>query len=369
MHPEGERRQRARGRPERGPDRTMASQTQPLAEPLGVSAREPIAELRSIHKTFHTGFRRREIPVLQGVDLTIRAGEIIALLGLNGAGKSTLMKIMLGLVRPTRGGGTLLGLPLGAVRARAAVGYQPEQPYLYPSLTVRETLDFMAGLSRIPPARRATRLGTVIELCSLEHQLDARVRRLSRGWQQRLTLAAALVGDPRFLMLDEPLGGLDPGARLAVKEIVRGLRAAGKTVLINSHILPDVETLADRVALLHEGRIVACGSLDELLARSEEGHELEVISPRPLHLPGVCVSEWAAATGRSLWWIGGDDADRLQRLLGELVAGGVRIASLAPRRQGLEAFFGRATDPRTSAGRAGQEIVNGGEAARERRVS
>jgi ABC-2 type transport system ATP-binding protein len=326
----------------------MDTQTELRTDPLVASVGGPIADLRDIHKTFRTGFRRRAVPVLKGVDLTIRGGEILALLGLNGAGKTTLMKIMLGLVKPSSGQGMLLGLPLGSVAARIAVGYQPEQPYLYPSLTARETLEFMAGLSRMSSAQRATRIAAVIELCSLERQLDTRVRRLSRGWLQRVTLAAALLPDPRFLMLDEPLGGLDPGARMAVKEIVRSLRAVGKTVFINSHILPDVEALADRVALLHNGRIVACGSLDELLARGEEGHELEVISAQPVRLPGVCLSVWAPATGRSLWWIGGDDPDGLQRLLGELVTRGVRIAALTPRRQGLEAFFSRVTELRMS---------------------
>jgi len=347
----------------------MHSQTRVLARPFGEPAPEPIAELSDIHKTFRTGFRRRAVPVLRGLDLTIHAGEILALLGLNGAGKSTLMKIMLGLVKPTRGRGTLLGLPLGSPAARAAVGYQPEQPYLYPSLSVRETLEFMADLSRIPSGRRASRIAAVVEQCSLAGQLDARVQRLSRGWLQRLTLAVALLGDPHFLMLDEPLGGLDPGARLAVKEIVRNLRAAGKTVLINSHILPDIEALADRIALLHEGRIVACGGLHELLSGNDEGHELEVISDQPVRLPGVCLSGWAPATGRSLWWIAGGDPDGLQRLLGELVTRGLRIAALVPRRQGLEAFFGRVTELRPSSPPARPTSADEDAAGRKRRVS
>jgi ABC-2 type transport system ATP-binding protein len=339
------------------------------AEPDAECVPQPVAELQSIHKTFRSDFRRRPIPVLKGVDLTVHSGEIVALLGLNGAGKTTLMKIMLGLLKPTSGRGTLLGLPLGSVAARAAVGYQPEQPYLYPSLSVRETLEFMADLSRIPRERRAGRIAAATELCSLESQLAARVRRLSRGWLQRLTLAAALLPDPKLLLLDEPLGGLDPGARMAVKEIVRGLRAVGKTVLINSHLLPDVETLADRVALLHGGRIVACGDLTELLARGDEGHELEVISAQPVRLPGVCLSVWVPATGRSLWWIAGDDPDGLQRLLGELVTRGVRIGALTPRRQGLEAFFSRVTELRPVAGPTGTDAIGAGDTAHRRRTS
>ena len=304
---------------------------------------EAIAELIGVHKTFRTGFRRRAIPVLQGVDLQLRGREVFALLGLNGAGKTTLVKILLGLVKPTRGRGTLLGRPLGEVAARADVGYQPEQPYLYPALSARETLEFMAALSRIPARRRAGRIDAVVALCSLERHLETRVRRLSRGWLQRLTLAIALLSDPRLLLLDEPLGGLDPSARMSVKEIIRGLRAAGKTVLINSHELADVETLADRVGLLHHGRIVACGDLAQLLDRSEEGYELQLVSAQPLRLPGRCRARWEPATGRSLWWIPGEEASGLQRMMGELVAGGVQIEALAPRRQGLEAFFARLT--------------------------
>ncbi len=301
------------------------------------------AELQDIHKTFRSGLRRRPVPVLQGVDLRIERGEVLALLGLNGAGKTTLMKILLGLARPCRGRGSVLGHPLGDLRARAKVGYQPEQPYLYPALTVTETLELMAGLARLGRADRRRRLAAVIDQCDLGLHAGTRVRKLSRGWLQRLTLASALLADPSLLLLDEPLGGLDPGARMAVKEIIRSLRSAGQTVLISSHILPDLETLADRVALLHRGRIVACGRLGDLLDANQEGFEVGLRSARPVHLDGVCLSAWDPTSGRSHWWLPLEDGEALQTLIAELIAGGVSVRSLSPRRHGLESYFARMT--------------------------
>ncbi|MCK4303318.1 MAG: ABC transporter ATP-binding protein [Candidatus Eisenbacteria sp.] len=301
--------------------------------------------LDKISKTFTTGFRRRKVPVLRDVSLTLGRGEVFGLLGPNGAGKTTLMKIALGLVRPSSGRGLLLGGPLGDLQARERVGFQPEQPYLYPGLTAGETLDLMAGLSRLSRARTAARIDRVAEQCSLGKYLRTPVRKLSRGWLQRLTLACALLSDPELLLLDEPLGGLDPEARLAVKDLILSLRAEGKTVMVSSHILPDVEALADRVALLRDGVIIASGRISELLGSGSEGVEVEIECQRPIQLPEFCtLARERVASNRARWLVPGDDPARLQHVLASLLRQGASIHAITPQRRDLEAFFTQAME-------------------------
>ncbi|MBM3316993.1 MAG: ABC transporter ATP-binding protein [Candidatus Eisenbacteria bacterium] len=306
-------------------------------------AAEVVLGFERIEKVYRAGWRRG-VHALRGVTLTVGAGEAVALLGHNGAGKTTLMKLALGLLRPTRGGGRLLGRPLGDRVARRAVGFQPEQPYLYPFLSARETLELLGHLNGLRGAPLRRRVGEAAERLGLEPALDTQVRRLSRGWLQRLALAGALMPDPRLLLLDEPLSGLDPQARLGVKDLIRELRAEGRTLLFNSHVLPDVEQVADRVAVLRGGELVACGSLDDLLSRDGGGYELELGGPVP-----ALVAAWPGAerlwsrpeAGRSFWRFPPLGRQEQQRLLGGILAGGGEIVSFAARREGLEAFFSR----------------------------
>ena len=302
-----------------------------------------VASFRQIAKTYRSGLRRKRTPVLTDVTLKLLPGEIFALLGPNGAGKTTLMKILLGLVKPTRGTGRVLGGAFGSRDALARIGYQPEQPYLYPALTVRETLRFMAGLSQLKGRRVGQRTDAVIALLGLEPQLGQRIRKLSRGWLQRVTLASALLPDPDLLLLDEPLGGLDPGARLETKKLITQLKRAGKTVWLNSHILPDVEALADRVALLGEGRILAQGEMESLLRRRDARVVITFASQAPPTPPDSTVI--AADSGRrKQWWVDQTDSGRLQSALESLFHQGAQVLSVEPERESLESFFTRALD-------------------------
>ncbi len=297
--------------------------------------------LQEIAKTYRTGLMGR-VEALRDVSLRVRGGEVVALLGHNGAGKTTLMKVALGLLRPSRGTGEVLGRPLGDLAARRGIGFQPEQPYLYPFLTVRETLVFLGQLSGLRGVDLGRRIEALTADCRLERVLAVQVRQLSRGWLQRVAFAAALLGDPQLLLLDEPLGGLDPEARISLKERIARLRTEGRAVLINSHILPDVEELADRVALLRHGQLVACGPLGELLQSDAGGFEIEVAGSLQPPDAQRCQALWTRpAQGRALWWIPGIERAELQHLLRTWIDAGLEIVSVIPHREGLETFFSR----------------------------
>jgi ABC-2 type transport system ATP-binding protein len=223
--------------------------------------------LRTDHlaKTYVLGFFRKKVRAITDVSLQVEPGEIFGLLGPNGAGKTTTLKVLMGLIRPSSGTAEVLGKPVGDLAAKRRLGYLPESPYFYDYLTGRELLVFMAklfGLSRAEARRRA---GALLEQVDLTRAADLALRRYSKGMLQRVGIAQALVNDPELVILDEPLTGLDPLGRKDLRELIADLRRQGKTVLLSSHILADVEMLADRVAILVRGRTVNTGPLHELL--------------------------------------------------------------------------------------------------------
>ena len=209
------------------------------------------------------GKRYRRKQVLDEVSLQIRAGENFALLGHNGAGKTTLMKLMLGLTRPSAGSAAVQGSDpsgFGAAGLRRAIGYLPENIAFHDAMTGREVLAFYARLKGEPAAG----CDALFERVGLAAAAGERLRTYSKGMRQRLGLAQALLGAPRLLFFDEPTTGLDPGLRLEFYGILSELRRQGATVVISSHALTEVETRSDRLAILREGRLIVCGSLDEL---------------------------------------------------------------------------------------------------------
>lgn len=218
------------------------------------AAGEPLLELRGLSKDYRHNWTMRRLRVLHALDLVVRRGEILGLIGPNGAGKTTAFKCLLGLLRPSTGQVLFEGRPLD-VRRRAAIGFLPEQPYFYDYLTVRETLALYAHLYGLHGAAARARVAEVIELVRLAPKRRAALRTLSKGTLQRVGIAQAILNRPRLLILDEPMSGLDPLGRHAMRELVRALHAGGTTVIFSSHILPDAEALCDRVAILTGGRL------------------------------------------------------------------------------------------------------------------
>ncbi len=218
-------------------------------------------EIRDVRKTY-----RRKVRALRGVAMDVRPGEIFGLLGPNGAGKSTLVKILMTVVRPNRAEGTLLGAPLGTRSVLARVGYLPEHHRFPKYLTARQALHYYGALAKVPRAVRNTRTEQLLETVGLGQWKNARVATFSKGMQQRLGLAQALINDPDLVVLDEPTDGLDPMGRREVRRLLQSIGQQGKTVFINSHLLSEVEMVCSRVAILNQGEVVRQGTIDELTA-------------------------------------------------------------------------------------------------------
>lgn len=235
----------------------------------------PVLLTSELQKVYRTGFwMNQKVESLKSCSLKVYQGETFGLLGPNGAGKTTLLKLLLGVIRPTAGRGLLLGRPLGDRTVKERIGYLPENPYLYDYLTGWEFLQLAAGLFQIPESVQRQRIPQLVELVGLS-QADARkklLRRYSKGMLQRVGMAQALINDPDLVFLDEPMSGLDPVGRYQMREIILSLKAAGKTIFFNSHILSEVEQICDRVAILSQGSLICSGSLNELLGNKNTYH-------------------------------------------------------------------------------------------------
>jgi ABC-2 type transport system ATP-binding protein len=245
--------------------------TEPILEPL-VSDRPTVVETYELRKVYRTGFwMNQKMVSLQGCTLQVYKGETFGLLGPNGAGKTTLLKSLLGIVRPTAGKGLLLGQALGDRTVKQRVGYLPENAYFYDYLTGWEFLQYAAGLFQIPVSVQKQRIPALLEIVGLEQSAARKkqLRQYSKGMLQRIGMAQALINDPEVVFLDEPMSGLDPLGRYQIREIILALKAQGKTIFFNSHVLSDVEKICDRVAILARGELLCVGSLQELLGNAD----------------------------------------------------------------------------------------------------
>ena len=287
-------------------------------------------EFDSITKTYG------RTTALDGLSLRVGQGELVGLLGPNGAGKTTAIKLVLGLVRPTHGSGRVLGAPLGDRTARSRIGYLPELFRYQPWLRAREVLTLHAELAGVAPARRAAAADEALDRVRLTERADDPVSGFSKGMQQRLGLGVALLGQPELILLDEPTSALDPVGRTDVRAIVRAARDRGATVILNSHLLTEVERVCDRVVILHRGRAIASGPLDEVVAADgvrlrisdlDEAGRAGLARFGPISIDG----EWLSI--RPL------DTARIPEVVAAVVAAGGRIHAVEPGRGSLESRF------------------------------
>ena len=231
---------------------------------------EPVVRATGLSKLFRDFWNRPKARAVNGIDFEIRPGEVVGLLGPNGSGKSTTVKMLLGLLYPTGGNLTVFGKSPRDVATKREIGYLPEESYLYKFLTAEETLDFFGALFNLSAADRRRRIDQLLDMVGLAHARYRKVGEFSKGMARRIGLAQAMINDPAFLILDEPTSGLDPLGCREVKDLILTLKKRGKTVLITSHLLSDVEDVCDRVIILYGGRIRAEGALDQLLAVRDE---------------------------------------------------------------------------------------------------
>lgn len=227
---------------------------------------EAAVQVKGLTKVFPVPFRRDKIVAVRDLDLRIEAGEVYGLLGPNGSGKSTTLKIILGLVSPTRGGAEIFGRDSRLVKSREAVGFLPENPYFYKYLTGEETLRFFGKLCGVGGSRLKKRINELLALVGLSNARDRRLGTYSKGMLQRIGLAQALVNEPKLVVLDEPTAGVDPAGSREIRDLIVDFKRQGITVLLSSHLLAQAQEICDRVGILANGVLVREGRLDELIA-------------------------------------------------------------------------------------------------------
>jgi ABC-2 type transport system ATP-binding protein len=276
---------------------------------------------------------------VNGLTLNVARGEIFGFLGPNGAGKSTSIKMLLGLVRPTSGRGTLLGAAIGDVTTRRRIGFLPEGFQFYEWLTARELVALHARLAEVPDAEVARRVDEVLELVGLAPHRDRRLRGFSKGMLQRVGLAQALVHEPDVIFLDEPTSGLDPIGRRMVRDILRAQRERGATVFLNSHLLGEIEITCDRVVFIKQGEVVETRDL-----ATDAGEA--IVSVRAHNVPPAAIdalAHWCTSIETN-----GDEMrlalrapDSVPDIVRHLVAAGAEVHEVSPRREPLEELFVR----------------------------
>lgn len=243
----------------------VTANPQPASPAKKDSATDVIVETRSLTKIYRDFWGRQKVRALNALDLEIRRGEIFGLLGPNGSGKSTTIKLLLGLLFPTSGQALVFGKDATEVSKNELIGYLPEESYLYKFLNAEETLDFYGRLFDIPAEVRRERTEKLIEMVGISHARRRQLREYSKGMTRRIGLAQALINDPQLIFLDEPTSGLDPLGIREMKDLILKLRDEGKTILMSSHQLDDVQDVCDRIAILHQGDLKELGRVDDLL--------------------------------------------------------------------------------------------------------
>ncbi len=300
------------------------------AAPSGAAASTPAIHTVELTKRFG------DTVALAGLSMTVPRGEVFGFLGPNGAGKTTAVKLLLGLLTPTAGDAWILGQPIGDLQTRRRIGYLPELFRYQTWLSAREVLAVHCELAPLPRSRWKEAIDGALKIVGLDGRGDDRVGTFSKGMQQRLGLGAALLGEPELVFLDEPTSALDPVGRHDVRQVIRDLSARGTAVFLNSHLLSEVEQVCDRVAVVDHGRVIASGTMSQLLSGSAvrvRAAGLDQAARSTLTDFGPIDEEGDQLTFTAL------APDRVPELVSRIVALGGRVYEVVPRHQTLEDRF------------------------------
>src|SRR5262245_4467354 len=248
-------------------------------------AGETVIETRALSKVYKDFWGRDKVRALKALDLEIQQGEVFGLLGPNGSGKTTTIKLLLGLLFPTDGQALIFGKDATDVSKNQRIGYLPEESYLYRFLNAEETLDFYGRLFDIPHDVLKERIDSLIKMVGLDRARKRQLKEYSKGMTRRIGLAQALINEPELILLDEPTSGLDPIGTREMKDMIIRLKEQGKTVVMCSHLLADVQDVCDRIAILHQGELKELGRVDSLLTQAD------VTQIRAKRLPDNCIAE------------------------------------------------------------------------------
>jgi len=293
----------------------------------------PAIEVRGLRKVYRTSITRGRITALDGIDLAVPHGQLFGLLGPNGAGKTTTVKILLGLTRQTAGTARIAGLPVSDPESRRRVGYLPEGHKIPGYLTARQTLSIFGRMSGLDSATIKRRSVELLEKLNIAQWIDVRVKKFSKGMTQRLGLATALIHSPNVLLLDEPTDGVDPVGRREIRDLLRDEAKNGAAILVNSHLLSEIEMTCDRVAMLRSGKVVAAGRVEELTRQTAK---YKVIATA---IDDALLAQFHGQRVNGHVELSVDDVQQLNAMLDQIRARGGLVSELSPMRSTLEDVF------------------------------
>jgi ABC-2 type transport system ATP-binding protein len=298
---------------------------------------DPVIQTRSLGKTYQSFWSARKVKALHELNLDVKPGTIFGFLGPNGAGKTTTIKLLLGLITPTRGTGTIFGIPIGDKRSRERIGFLPDEPSFAGHLRALEFLELCAELAHVPVRERHRRGEELLVRVGLEGQGDSKLTTFSRGMLQRIGIAQAVIHQPDLVLLDEPLNGLDPYGRKDFKEFMLSLKEEGKTIFFSSHILSDVQEMCDEIGILNKGRMICCGAVSDLLGMSRLEVRATDVPPGVLaEIEPLCTD----FTKHGHHWVFKAASRASAREIHEQLEGcGAKEVQLVTQREDLESFF------------------------------
>ena len=297
----------------------------------------PAIQTENLSKDYPTGFLHMKTKrSLESLTMQVEEGETFGFLGPNGAGKSTTIKLLMGIIFPTSGSAQILGRPISDVEMHRRIGYLPEQPYFYDYLTAAEVLDYFARFYGFSAAERKERVEKMLKKVGLETAGKIQLRKYSKGMLQRVGLAQAILHDPKVVILDEPMSGLDPIGRREVRDIILELKRDGKTVLFSTHILTDAEMLCDKVGVIVGGKLQGIGRPDEIVGLKAQGMEI-LFETDATNAKSTAILARAARSGTRYTLRVAEDA--VYATLDELKAAGAKIASVSQIKPTLEEYF------------------------------